>query len=61
MLDVRRGVLLIVELAAESSGYRPVVEFKCVTEALEIAAFLRQMIAAEVVQVLDDKAKPGGG
>ena len=31
------------------------------TEALEIAASLRPMIAAEVVQVLDDKAKPGGG
>ena len=30
-------------------------------EALEIAASLRPMIAAEVVQVLDDKAKPGGG
>jgi hypothetical protein len=29
-------------------------------EALEIAASLRPMIAAEVVQVLDDKAKPGG-
>ena len=31
------------------------------TEALEIAASLRPMIAAEVVQVLDDKARPGGG
>ena len=31
------------------------------TEALEIAASLRPMIAAEVVQVLPDKAKPGGG
>jgi hypothetical protein len=30
------------------------------TEALEIAASLRPMIAAEVVQVLDDKARPGG-
>jgi hypothetical protein len=29
------------------------------TEVLEIAASLRPMIAAEVVQVLDDKAKPG--
>jgi hypothetical protein len=31
-----------------------------VTEALEIVASLRPMIAAEVVQVLDDKAQPGG-
>jgi hypothetical protein len=31
------------------------------TEALEMVASLRPMIAAEVVQVLDDKAKPGGG
>jgi len=31
------------------------------TEALKIAASLRPMIAAEVVRVLDDKAKPGGG
>jgi len=30
-------------------------------EPLEIAAPLRPRIAAEVVQVLDDKAKPGGG
>ena len=30
-------------------------------EPLEIGASLRPMIAAEVVQVLDDKAKPGGG
>jgi hypothetical protein len=30
------------------------------TEALEIAASLRPMIAAEVVQVLEDKAQPGG-
>jgi hypothetical protein len=30
-------------------------------EALEIAASLRPMIAAEVVRVLDDKEKPGGG
>ena len=30
-------------------------------EAVEIAASLRPMIAAEVVQVLDDKAKLGGG
>jgi hypothetical protein len=30
-------------------------------EALEIAVSLRPMIAAEVVQVLDDKARPGGG
>ena len=29
-------------------------------EALEIAASLRPMIAAEVVQVLDDKARLGG-
>jgi hypothetical protein len=31
------------------------------TEALEIAASLRPMIAAEVVQVPDDKARPRGG
>lgn len=31
------------------------------TEALEIAASLHPMIAAEVVRVLDDKEKPGGG
>jgi hypothetical protein len=31
------------------------------TVALEIAASLRPMIAAEVVRVLGDKAKPGGG
>jgi hypothetical protein len=30
-------------------------------EPLEIAASLHPMIAAEVVQVLDDKAKPGAG
>jgi hypothetical protein len=30
-------------------------------EALEIAASLRPMIAAEVVRVLNDKEKPGGG
>ena len=30
-------------------------------EALEMAASLRPMIAAEVVQVLDDKARLGGG
>jgi hypothetical protein len=30
-------------------------------EPLEIATSLRPIIAAEVVQVLDDKAKPGGG
>jgi hypothetical protein len=30
-------------------------------EALEIAASLRPRIAAEVVRVLDDKARPGGG
>jgi hypothetical protein len=30
-------------------------------EALEIAASLRPMIAAEVVQVPVDKARPGGG
>ena len=57
-----RGTVAMEELL-EALETHPAEEEGDITgvEALEIAASLRPMIAAEVVQVLDDKAKPGGG
>jgi hypothetical protein len=57
-----RGTVAMEELPEACETY-PAEEKGYITgtEALEIAASLRPMIAAEVAQVLDDKAKPGGG
>jgi hypothetical protein len=56
------GTVAMEELLEAHETY-PVEEEGDITgvEALEIATSFRPMIAAEVVQVLDDKAKPGGG
>jgi hypothetical protein len=56
------GIVTMEELLEAYETHRKEEEGDTIgTEALEIAASLRPRIAAEVVQVLDDKAKPGSG
>jgi hypothetical protein len=59
---IPKGTVAIEELLNAYEAH-PAEEEGDITgvEALEIAASLRPMIEAEVMHVLDDKEKPGGG